>query len=564
MRAIVFLILISSLFTSPYPTQASPSDELPPIYLILDGSGSMWGQIEGKNKIGIARKVVGKLLDDMEPDRPVGLMVYGHRRKGDCEDIELMMEPGLQNRDKIKTILKGVNPVGKTPLANTALQLIEKIKDSDKAATIILVSDGAESCGGDLCAVIKAAKEAGVDFVLHIVGFDIGESDKLALQCAAQAGEGMYLDAANGNELRDALEQATELTVEATQASLSVKVSKDGALHDAAVQIFKPNDEQYFTSLRTYAQKESNPAIFHIPPGTYHVRTVPIGTDAQEIWRKDIVVPGNEVKQVDIDFTAGKISIHTTANQNLWDCSVNITKSGERKSVSGGRTYKSPNSNPMIKELSPGLYDVKISALNLAGDQTEQFFEGVEIVSGKTISLTHDFSYGELAVLATNNGALWDCVINVYAATDPKKKSVAGGRTYNSPNSNPLKENLRPGLYAVQYKAGKIHGNGWEYTVDQVEVKAGEKAEVVHNYQTGTLHIGGRYNGEAWTCDVTISQNGKTIYSKRASSPNGPREIILIPGAYEVEVQAVKLDATVEKFTITLEAGKEIERLVDF
>ena len=81
--------------------------------------------------------------------------------------------------------------MGRTPLANTALKVIEDLKRKKGSATIILISDGVESCGGDLCEVVKEAKQAGVDFILHIVGFDLAESDRLALECAAKAGDGM-------------------------------------------------------------------------------------------------------------------------------------------------------------------------------------------------------------------------------------------------------------------------------------------------------------------------------------------------------------------------------------
>lgn len=539
---------------------------LPPIILILDGSGSMWGQIDGKTKIEIARSVVGNLLDKMDSNRPVGLVAYGHRTKGDCTDIEDLMEPRTGNRHEIKSLLSKINPVGKTPLANTALHVIKKLKMVEGSATVILISDGAESCGGNLCAVVKAAKEAGVDFVLHIVGFDIGESDKLALECAARAGEGVYLDAANGDELSTALEQATELTVESTDASLSIKVTKDGELHDAAVQIFRLEDQNYFTSLRTYRQEHSNPAIFHIPAGTYHVKAIPLSTNVQEIWRKEIEVPANEVRQVKIDFSAGNISLLTTANGELWDCSVNITKPGETKSISGGRTYRSENHNPMIKELSPGLYDVKITAMKLKGTNISHQFKEVEVMAGETTKLEHSFEFGELSVLATNNGELWDCVLNVFKASDANKKSVGGGRTYTSSDFNPSIDLLTPGRYSVNYRAHKVHGAGWEHTIEDLEVKPGERTEVVHNYHTGKVHISTHHDGAFQTSDITLYQNGKSLYSTRSSAnpKYNYKEIVLIPGTYDVNVKAVRLDAEDKNFTITIVAGDTIKKMLEF
>ncbi|MEL6253120.1 MAG: VWA domain-containing protein [Bacteroidota bacterium] len=567
MKSIIYSLLLLLCFPAFLHAQEKIDEELKPIILIMDGSGSMWGQIDGKPKIAIARSVVKSLTAKMDDEQPLALVAYGHRRKSDCEDIEQFMEAEVGNREKINQILAGINPVGKTPLANTALLVIEKLKLSGESATIILVSDGAESCGGDLCAVVKAAKEAGVDFVLHIVGFDIGESDKLALQCAAEAGEGQYLDAANGAELSEALETAVELDNELLAERLSVKVSKDGQLHDASVKIYREGEEQDFTSLRTYTKEKTNPAIFRIPPGTYHVQAVPIGTEVQSIWERELIVPEEGIKEVELDFTAGKLSIFTSGNGEIWDCVVNITAAGERKSVAGGRTYFSKNSNPLIEELSPGVYDVHLSAGKIEGSATSHTFKGVKVTSRKTLELSHNFEYGDLSVLATNNGELWDCVIQVNSLDGEKKKSVGGGRTYASPNSNPLTEKLSPGTYEVRYRPQHIHGEDWEYVESLVEIKVGESLELKQDYQTGKLRIGAEHEGKSQSIDVLIRSNGKTIYNKRisGSSKSEAREIVLMPGKYEFVVEAVRLaGASPRKFSASIEAGIVLEKYVDF
>jgi len=63
--------------------------------LVLDGSGSMWGQIEGHSKIVIARDVIDELLQDLSDDVHLGLAAYGHRRKGDCGDVEVLVSPAI-------------------------------------------------------------------------------------------------------------------------------------------------------------------------------------------------------------------------------------------------------------------------------------------------------------------------------------------------------------------------------------------------------------------------------------------------------------------------------------
>ena len=61
--------------------------------IVLDASGSMWGQIDGRPKVEIARETLRTVLQTVPSDMELGLMAYGHREKGSCEDIELVVPP---------------------------------------------------------------------------------------------------------------------------------------------------------------------------------------------------------------------------------------------------------------------------------------------------------------------------------------------------------------------------------------------------------------------------------------------------------------------------------------
>jgi Ca-activated chloride channel family protein len=62
----------------------------------------MWGQIDGKTKVEIARAAVSDLLGRVPADRRLGLVAYGHRREGDCADIEEIVAVGT-DRTAIRT-----------------------------------------------------------------------------------------------------------------------------------------------------------------------------------------------------------------------------------------------------------------------------------------------------------------------------------------------------------------------------------------------------------------------------------------------------------------------------
>ena len=179
------------------------------LVIIMDASNSMWGQIDGVNKIVIARDAVGGLIDELPDATEVGLVAYGHRREGDCEDIEVLQPVGPLDKTALKGSINAIKPKGKTPITSSINAAIELARTRESTA-IVLISDGLETCGLDPCDAVRTAKAEGLPFVLHVVGFDVANEDTAQLECAAQAGDGLYLAAADAAQLADALQTAYE------------------------------------------------------------------------------------------------------------------------------------------------------------------------------------------------------------------------------------------------------------------------------------------------------------------------------------------------------------------
>lgn len=179
--------------------------------LILDASGSMWGQIGGRAKIEIAREAVGSMLAGWPRNQALGLMAYGHRRKGDCADIELMAQPSTVAPDAFQTLVNRLQPKGMTPITASVRQAAEALKYTEHKATIVLVSDGEETCKADPCALGKELEDAGIDFTVHVVGFDLPEGKARAqLQCLAKSTGGRYVEARDAAALNKALGQIAQ------------------------------------------------------------------------------------------------------------------------------------------------------------------------------------------------------------------------------------------------------------------------------------------------------------------------------------------------------------------
>ncbi len=206
--------LAAALLTCAIGAYAQPAAPQGPgqSMLVLDASGSMWGQIGGKPKIEIAREAVASMLGTWPASQQLGLMAYGHRSKGNCADIEMLKAPGALDKASFQQAVNALQPKGMTPISASVRMAAEQLKFSERKATVILVSDGEETCHADPCALGKELEKLGVDFTAHVVGFDIDKNPKAKaqLQCLASSTGGRYLDAKDAGELNKALREVAQ------------------------------------------------------------------------------------------------------------------------------------------------------------------------------------------------------------------------------------------------------------------------------------------------------------------------------------------------------------------
>lgn len=189
--------------------------------LILDASGSMWGQIDGRPKLEIAREALGSVLSALPSDTELGLMAYGHREKGSCEDIELIVPPGTGTAGAITNAANAMKFLGKTPLSEAVRRAASDLRSTEEKATVILITDGIETCNADPCALALELEASGVDFTAHVVGFGLTADEGRQVACLAENTGGTYIEAKDASTLVDALKTtvaAVELAPEPAPA----------------------------------------------------------------------------------------------------------------------------------------------------------------------------------------------------------------------------------------------------------------------------------------------------------------------------------------------------------
>ncbi|MDO9499793.1 VWA domain-containing protein, partial [Falsiroseomonas sp.] len=170
--------------------------------LVFDASGSMWNRVEGdRTRIEVARDVVGDYFTSRDQAVPLAVIAYGHNRRGDCRDIEVIAPMGRAPGASLAQRLRGLVPRGMTPLTDSLRQARAQIPDTAEAADIILVTDGLETCQGDPCALAAEFAAEGIKIRAHVVGFGLTGAQVQSLSCITEQTGGRLFETNSGAEL---------------------------------------------------------------------------------------------------------------------------------------------------------------------------------------------------------------------------------------------------------------------------------------------------------------------------------------------------------------------------
>jgi hypothetical protein len=118
------------------------------------------------------------------------------------------------DKPALSAAIEDINPKGKTPITRSLRAAVDILRTEEGTSTVVLVSDGEETCDPDPCAAPRELMGTGVDFVVHVIGFDVNDEQRAQLECIADAGGGRYFTAANAEDLEFAARTATMVSVE--------------------------------------------------------------------------------------------------------------------------------------------------------------------------------------------------------------------------------------------------------------------------------------------------------------------------------------------------------------
>jgi Ca-activated chloride channel family protein len=531
------------------------------VFLVLDASGSMWGRVGNQTKIEVARETIRSLLKDWRPQDQLGLVTYGHRRKGDCGDIEVLRQVGPVDADALMAQVNGISPKGMTPMTASVKMAAEQLKSNEGLTSVILVSDGVETCKADPCSVAAELKKADVKLVVHTVGFDIQDRQAAKqLECMAAATGGLALSAGNAGELSKAIGQA----VEAARQKAPVKAPPPPAQPKAepkpewnlegSVRLAEGDDplvgKDYIVWVfykpaprgvdPEYVQTSNNSQIeAELAPGEYLVQ-VDVGSVKYKTTAK---VEANKMNRLDVVLNAGRLALRAkrTADEN------------QKGDVFWEVTAKSDGS------IVFNSYDAETSTIVPAGKYTVSMTLGaaklardVEVAAGDTTAIEIVAGVGRMQgsiVFAKGGPALRDPFIEIFAGAEPVENETSITNAYDSAP----KFDLAAGVYRAHVKSDAVD------RTFKFEIKAGQRLDIEFPLDAGIAAF------DAPGVDtIEIKGAGRDIYGERTNVttlyepfgnfalPAGKYVVVAIKGdaRKEAEFEIAAGQRTVTKITL--------------
>jgi len=287
------------------PVEDRRSEKTVHMEIIFDSSGSMGltlppNEERGirERKINAAKRALKDTLNSLDTDNiTLAFRAYGfdtsieYGKKTTCRNSELLVDFEKGNASRITDAVTSLRPYGFTPIADS-LKLagadLEPFKDN--FPTILLISDGKESCDGDPIAEIERLRSQGIDVQVHVVGFDLDNVARRQLVGIARAGNGSYYDATDYHDLSDSINRVAKTVNEIATTS---KQGQDS--ESASVPAQDPIFDILDTTGHPVAQGQVGDTISGLVPGVY---TLLIHREKPPITIENVIVNAGEVTVV--------------------------------------------------------------------------------------------------------------------------------------------------------------------------------------------------------------------------------------------------------------------------
>lgn len=451
-------------------TTPSPAADAPTNMLVIDGSGSMWARFEAdkRAKIDVIRDALKGPVAAAGTTH-IGITSFGHRRRSDCSDVEVIAEP-TETRDGVLYALEKLNPRGKGPLV-AGLRAATAALGASRPASLIVINDGPDNCQQDACAFATEFAKSTPGVPIHVISVGVEPADQPRLQCIATATGGTYRDAVDATELVAAIEAATKLamlapkpadaaspevaTAAAVPAGASIRVT--AALAEGGAALTMPMHWRIFKSgaSQSFGESEGPDFSARLEPGNYEVE-VEAGGIRQ---RKPVTIEAGKQVSMVIALNAGRLKVVMTPPKNgdaaqpaLIAISTSTSpasgEAAEGTQPAAGKPAWLAYSRQTEAILPPGAYKV---ALTLGQIRQEK---AIDLAPGTDAAVTFDIGSAQLQVSAAASEGGPPLSDVTFAISEDDPDSPTGKRDVARSRASVASFTLPAGTYYITARSG--------------------------------------------------------------------------------------------------------------
>jgi Ca-activated chloride channel family protein len=357
------------------------------------------------------------------------LRVMGHqsaRDENNCKDSKLEVPFSAKNSGAIRQAISGISPKGQTPIVYSLKQALKDFPDTTSVNAILLITDGLETCGDEICSVAPLFQKSRIALKPFIIGLGLNDSLQKKFSCA-----GYFFGAKDDSEFQRQMNVVVRRTLNATTVQLNL-LNGLGEPTETNTEITL---SEHFSGKVRYQfmhtiNKWGNPDSLKIDPRFLYdlkVHTIP----PVELQKLELL-PGRHSTWA-VNVPQGELNLKiqgTMPKGTLIPCLVRQHGKSEILSVQDfGSTQK----------YLAGFYDLEVLSI------PRKIYENVELIPGKSVEMNLPVP-GTLTVTPAEAG-----VASVFIETGKQWVKVFDFYDISHPES----VQLQPGEYFVVYRPEK-------------------------------------------------------------------------------------------------------------
>jgi Ca-activated chloride channel family protein len=326
------------------------------VLIVLDGSGSMKESWGNSNRWETAKELLFKAIDSIQrvnKNVEFGIRIFGHQSKHsekNCRDSKLEVPFGKGNAKSISDILNSVTPQGWTPIAYSLEQAAGDFPTTGSQAhnAIILITDGLETCNGDICAAGKALQEKRIALRPYVIGLGLAKSEKSFFDCV-----GKFFDVVDAPQFREVLNITISQSINPTTAQINLLNAHGKPVEtDVELTIYDHYTKAMLYNFVHTLNAQGLPDTLKLDPkGKYDIEVHSIPS----VRKNEVELTAGIHNIIAVDVPRGTIKITTQQKSNVFIQAI-------VKQHDTGETVYVQDVNSAIKYLT-GVYDVEVLTL---------------------------------------------------------------------------------------------------------------------------------------------------------------------------------------------------------